>query len=537
MAVSPQWSPKWWHNAVVYQIYPRSWSDADADGIGDFDGITSRLDHFTETLPIDAVWVAPLYPSPHADFGYDVSDYCAVDPMYGDLDAFDRFLGAAHARNLKVIVDWVPNHTSDAHPWFVESRRSKSSAKRDWYIWRDGDGSTPPNNWVSVFGGPAWTFDEDSGQWYLHSFLSRQPDLNWRNPDVEEAMLDTLRFWLERGVDGFRIDVAQRCMKDPALRDNPPAAGGVEGAYKPDPAYVAFDHIYDKAHPDIHRLFKRIRRTVDEYEEIRPRFVVGEIHEYDWNVWASYYGWELDELHMPFNFAMLPTGMDPEGIRRAVEGLEAALPTGAWPNWVLGNHDEPRIATRYGWEQSKAAAVLLLTLRGTPTIYYGDEIGMLQVPIPDEAQQDPWGVQRPGFGRDGCRTPMQWSAGPAAGFSGGEPWLPVHEHHRINVADELGDPASHLSIHQRVLQARRASPALRLGAIAFLSGWQEPNPLVYERTHETERVIVAMNLSDTAATASIGCEGEIIAGTDPGRWDTSIGPDVELEAWEAVVIR
>lgn len=530
-------APKWWHHAVVYQIYPRSWADGNGDGIGDFDGITSRLDYLVETLPVDAIWVSPFYPSPQADFGYDVADYCDVDPMYGDLAAFDRFLSAAHDRDLKVIIDWVPNHTSVAHPWFIDSRSSKDAPRRDWYIWRDGTGDQPPNNWVSVFGGPAWTFDEHSGQWYLHSFLAAQPDLNWRNPEVVEAMLDTLRFWLERGVDGFRIDVAQRCMKDPALRDNPPARSLSADGYKLDPEYEAFDHIYDKAHPDIHRLFKRIRQTVDGFEEHRPRFLVGEIHEYDWDVWASYYGWELDELHMPYNFAMLPTGMDAEGIRRAVEGLEAALPTGAWPNWVMGNHDEPRMATRYGWEQSKAAAILLLTLRGMPTIYYGDELGMLQAPIPDSEQQDPWGRQRPGFGRDGCRTPMQWSSDPAAGFTRGRPWLPVHHQETLNVSTESGQDDSHLGIHRRMLLARRQSDALRLGDIRFISGWATPNPLVFERFCGDDRAIVALNLSGGNESVDLGVRGTVVAGTEPRRWDCMVGPELTLGPWEAVVIR
>lgn len=528
---------KWWQQAVIYQIYPRSWADGNGDGIGDFDGITSRLDHLVDTLGVDAVWVSPFYPSPQADFGYDVADYCDVDPMFGDLASFDRFLQAAHERGLAVIIDWVPNHTSDVHPWFVESRSSLRSERRDWYVWRDGGpGGMPPNNWVSVFGGPAWTFDPASGQWYLHSFLSSQPDLNWRNPAVEAAMLETLRFWLDRGVDGFRIDVAQRCLKDPLFRDNPPATLVPSEGYKLDPEYVTHDHIRDLAHPDIHGLFKRIRRVVDGYADVADRFVVGEIHEYDWKVWGSYYGWELDELHMPYNFAMLPAGVDPKRIRRAVEGMEAALPTGAWPNWVMGNHDEPRVASRYGWEQSKAAAVLLLTLRGTPTVYYGDEIGMLQVPVPDDQQQDPWGRNRPGFGRDGCRTPMQWEGGAHAGFSETEPWLPVHEHQSISVAVELGDPSSHLSLYRRLLAARRAHQALQLGSIGFLSGWDPVNPLVFERRLGDERVVVAANLSAKAEPCFIDDAMKVIAGTDPARWDGPAGPELTLGPWEAVVL-
>jgi glycosidase len=533
---------QWWQTGVVYQIYPRSWADGNGDGIGDFLGITGRLDYLVDVLGVDAVWVSPFYPSPQADFGYDVSDYCDVDPMFGDLDAFDHFLVEAHARGLKVIVDWVPNHTSDRHPWFVESRANVDSARRDWYVWRDGrpDGLAP-NNWVSMFGGPAWTFDEHSQQWYLHSFLPEQPDLNWRNPEVEAAMFDTLRFWLDRGVDGFRIDVAQRCLKDPLLRDNPPAASPPGDVYKLNHEHAEFEHIYDVAHPDIHGLFKRIRRLVDGYDGVSPRFLVGEIHEYEWRIWSSYYGWDLDELHMPFNFVLLPTGMDPVGIRRAVEGLEASLPTGGWPNWVIGNHDEPRVATRYGWEQSRAAAMLLLTLRGTPTIYYGDELGMLDLHIPPEEQQDPWGRSMPPFGRDGCRTPMQWDAGPHGGFSPpgtDKTWLPLNYHDRLNVATEMGDPDSHLALYRRLLQTRRHSQALQVGDISFLSTWEQPNPIAYRRRHGSEEHVVVLNLSPEAVDVRLeGAAGRtVVVGTQFGREGEKVEPGATMRPWEGWVL-
>ena len=523
MVTEPQ-TTEWWRSAVFYQIYPRSWADSNGDGIGDFDGMTDRLGYLRDVLRVNAVWVSPFYPSPQADFGYDVSDYCDVDPMFGDLAAFDRFLSAAHDLDLKVVVDWVPNHTSNQHPWFSDGD------KRDWYVWRNGP--EIPNNWVSVFGGPAWSRGPDGDAWYLHSFLPEQPDLNWRNPAVESAMFETLEFWLDRGVDGFRIDVAHRCMKDPLLRDNPPAVEPATG-YKINPEYAAFEHIHDLAHPDIHGLFRRIRTLVDSYPG--DKVLIGEIHEYDWRVWASYYGRDLDELHLPFNFSLLPAGVDPDAIMRAIEGLEAAIPTGAWPNWVLGNHDEPRIATRLGHEQSKAAAVLLLTLRGTPTIYYGDELGFPEAQIGAGAVRDPWGLRMPGFGRDGCRTPMQWDAGPNAGFAPpeAEPWLPVG-HHAQSVATQLSRPDSHLNLYRRLLDVRRAAPALMEGSVRLLSQWGRPNPLTFERWFGDDRVAVVANLSEEPVTTDLA--GTVLAGTDPHRWDSRLEGSTMLAPWEAVVL-
>ena len=327
----------WWQTAVIYQIYPRSFQDTTGDGVGDLAGIIERLDYLAVTLGVDAIWLSPFFPSPMKDFGYDVSDYCDVEPLFGDLATFDRLVAEAHRRDIKVIIDWVPNHTSDQHPWFVESRSSRTNPKRDWYVWRDGkpDGARP-NNWAADFGGDSWEWDESTGQYYLHSFLKEQPDLNWRNPEVEEAMLDTLRFWLDRGVDGFRIDVAHRIMKDPDLSDNPPVAGDQTGLR----AYETQRHINDRGHPDVHEAFRRIREVLDEYRP--PRFSVGEIHEYDWATWASYYGKNLDGLHMPFNFAILETPWTAGAIRALVEKVEEVVPVGAWPNYVLGNHDETR---------------------------------------------------------------------------------------------------------------------------------------------------------------------------------------------------
>ncbi len=527
----------WWQAGVIYQIYPRSWVDADGDGVGDLVGIISRLDYLDDILGVDCVWLSPFYPSPQADFGYDVSDFCDVDPMYGTLEDFDRLVDEAHHRGLRVIIDFVPNHTSDRHPWFLDSRRALDSPRRDWYVWRDPTPrGRPPNNWVSNFGGPAWTFDEATGQYYLHSFLAEQPDLNWRNPEVERSMLEVLTFWMDHGVDGFRIDVAHRIAKDPLLRDNPTADVPSDG-YKINPEFAAQRHVHDMADPDIHPLFRKIRRVVDGHPGGRERYTVGEIHEYDWHRWASYYGEDLDELHQPYNFALLPAGLDPARIREAVAGIEEALPPGAWPSWVLGNHDEPRIVTRFGWEASKAAAVLLLTLRGTPTIYQGDEIGMEDLVIPAHRQQDPWGRRMPGFGRDGCRTPMQWTPDRHAGFSPPDTpstWLPVHpDYPRRNVAAELDDPDSHLNLYRRLLAVRRARRSLALGDIELLGS--DANPLIYRRHLVGETPLwVALNLSDRDVELTPPRPGRVLVATDRRREGRPTPP--VLRAWEAIVV-
>ncbi|RPI20325.1 MAG: alpha-amylase, partial [Actinobacteria bacterium] len=361
--------PPWWQTAVIYQIYPRSFADADGDGIGDLPGILSRIDYLAHTLQVDAIWLSPFYPSPQKDYGYDVSDYTDVNPEYGTLDDFERLVAASHERGIRVIIDYVPNHSSDRHPWFVESRSSSDNPKRDWYVWRDPapDGG-PPNNWLSLFGGSAWAWDEATGQYYLHSFLEEQPDLNWRNPAVRAAMHDVLRFWLDRGVDGFRIDVAHFIAKDPEFRDNPPAPpDDDQGPFQRLDEYRAQLHPHDKGHPDVHQYFREIRSVLDDYGD---RYSVGEIHEFDWQTWAGFYG-KGDELHHVFDFSLIHTPWKAPAIRSLIDAQEAAIPDGAWPNHVLGNHDEPRIAFRRGQPAARVAAVLLLTTRGTPTLYYG----------------------------------------------------------------------------------------------------------------------------------------------------------------------
>ena len=522
----------WWQRGVIYQVYPRSFQDSNGDGIGDIPGIISRLGYLAD-LGVDAIWLSPHYPSPQDDFGYDVADYVDVDPMYGTLADFNELVKEAHSLDLKVIVDYVPNHSSSQHPWFIESASSLTNPKRDWYLWRDAkpDGSLP-NNWVSLFGGSGWEKDEKTGQYYFHSFLASQPDLNWRNPELVRAMLDVLRFWMDRGVDGFRIDVAQKCMKDPLLRDNPPAKAIDPTAYKFNAEWAATEHVYDTADPDIHLLFRKWRAVLDEYPE---RFSIGEIHEWDWDQWASYFG-DGKELHMPFNFAPLPAGVDPDKLRDIITSMERSLPEGGWPNWVFGNHDERRMATRLGWKESGAMAVLLLTLRGTPTIYYGDEIGMVEADIPPERQLDPYGRRVPGQGRDGCRTPMQWSAAAHAGFSSPateSTWLPVHpDHLHTNVETELNDPGSRLALYRRLLRLRRANPALHSGAVEVLPSVSEV--VAYRRSHpEGEPFVIAANLSSRNVKYAV--DGEVVVSTNHELEGRPHGG--ELEPWEALVVR
>jgi alpha-glucosidase len=468
----------WWESAVFYQVYPRSFADSNGDGVGDLEGIRARLDHL-EWLGVDAIWICPFYRSPMTDFGYDVVDYCDVDPLFGALDDFDRLLDGAHARGIRVIVDWVPNHTSDQHPWFVEARASRESAKRDWYIWRDGP--SRPNNWKAAFGGDTWTWDEATAQWYLHLFLPTQPDLNWRNPEVREAMHDVLRFWLDRGVDGFRIDVVQGLTKDPAFPDDPP------GQILP--------HSAVNDCPDTHPVLRALRTLVDGYEG--DRLLVGEVYLLSTAAVATYFG-AGDELHLAFDFTPLYAPWDAKAWRRRIHEAETELGSlGAWPTWTLSNHDNPRHRTRYGGTEARAraAAVLLLTMRGAPFLYYGEELGLEDATVAPERVVDPGG-------RDGCRSPMPWDGSAGHGWEGAEPWLPwAPEPEARNVASLRADETSILHLYRRILAARRASPALRSGALDDIS---PPGPvLAYERAQGDDRRAVLVNFATEPAGVTL----------------------------------
>lgn len=497
----------WWQSTVVYQIYPRSFQDTTGNGIGDLPGITRRLDYLADTLGIGAIWISPFYKSPMADFGYDVADYTSIDPMFGTMNDFDELLEGVNAKGMKLIIDWVPNHSSDEHPWFVESRSSRDNPKRDWYTWRDPkpDGS-PPNNWVSAFTGPAWSFDETTGQYYLCSFTKKQADLNWRNPEVQEAMFSDLSFWLDRGVDGIRIDVAHFVMKDPELRDNPLVEGSPKVNTKDHGEYDLYEHLYDKGHPDNHAMHRDVRALLDSYQP--ERFSVGEIYIADWDEWASYYG-ELDELHMPFNFSLLWTPWTADAISEQVNATEAAVPEGGWPSYVLGNHDNSRIATRFGEEEMPIAAMLLLTLRGAPTLYYGDELAIPERDIPPEHQLDPHGQLLAGAGRDGCRTPMQWDDSSEAGFSpagADAPWLPLTDDWpERNVARHLEDPRSLLNLYRSLLAYRKSSAALQ--AADYRQVDAPTGCFAYTRG----AVTVALNFTDTEL--ELGFSGRVALST------------------------
>jgi alpha-glucosidase len=478
---------RWWQSAVLYQIYPRSFQDSDDNGVGDLKGILERLPYLVD-LGVEALWMCPVFPSPMADFGYDISNYTDIAPLFGSLEDFDTLVAAAHRSGLRVVLDLVPNHTSDRHPWFADSRRSREDPWRDWYIWRDPapDGG-PPNNWLSEFGGSAWQFDGSTGQYYYHAFLAAQPDLNWRNEKVRAAIDDVMRFWLRRGVDGFRVDAIWHLIKDAEFRDNPPNPAFVPGR----PPHEQLLPLYTTDRPEVHDLIAELRRVIDECDD---RVLIGEIYLPIERL-VAYYGAGLRGAHLPFNFALLFTPWKARDIDRLIAEYEAALPSGGWPNWVLGNHDRPRLASRIGRDQARIAAMLLLTLRGTPTIYYGDEIGMSQVAISPARVQDPFEKNVPGIGvgRDGCRTPMQWTAGRNAGFSIGEPWLPLSaDFRRVNVETQRADPASILNLYRRLIALRRSSPALTAGAYRPLAA--QGDLLLYRREHPDGRVTVALNL-------------------------------------------
>ena len=463
----------WWQTGVIYQIYPMSFADANGDGIGDLRGIIDRLDHLNDGTPgslgVDAIWLSPVYPSPRRDFGYDVSDYCDIDPTFGTLDEFDELVSEGHRRGIRVIMDLVLNHTSDQHPWFLESRSSRDSLKRDWYIWADGrEPGKPPNNWRSAFGGSAWTWDQATEQWYMHGFLPEQPDVNWRNPQVKAAMFDVVRFWLDRGVDGFRLDVVNHYFKDDLLSDNPP---GDMFALNP---YRRQRHIYDKDRAELHRTLEELRALLDGYAD---RMSVGEVFSDRLaEVAASLYGRENRALHLAFNLEFADCPWDPAAFQEEIKRWEGALPEGGWPCYTLSNHDRVRHYTRYAAgkesaQRAKVAAGMLLTLRGTPFLYYGEEIGMRQTSIPRREIQDPpgrryWPIYK---GRDGCRTPMQWNGRANAGFTTGQPWLRVNRDHvDRNVETQALDPRSLLGHYRQLIWLRKATPALLHGSLALL---------------------------------------------------------------------
>jgi alpha-glucosidase len=522
----------WWRDAVIYQIYPRSFADSNGDGVGDLPGITNHLDYLAE-LGVDALWLSPFYPSPMADFGYDVANHTDVDPLFGTLPDFDELLAAAHARNLRVIIDWVPNHTSHEHPWFVESSSSRSSPRRDWYVWRDSaaDGG-PPNNWQSQFPrvGSAWTWHESSGQWYLHSYLPEQPDLDWDNPAVVSEMCDVLRFWLRRGMDGFRIDIAHRLGKDPALTNNPALIN------EPDARYAGLR--FDEDHPSALDRLRTIRSVIDEFEH---RLIVGEVYLLNQRRLAAYVNGG-DGLHLAHNFTFLRLPWDSQAFRQTIAELDGLLEPTAWPAWCLGNHDHDRIATRYdqgghGGQRARLAALLLLTLRGTPFVYQGDELGLPNSEIPPGLASDI-------HDRDPVRGPMPWRppsvAGAGAGFSNAAPWLPVAGAAEIlNVDTQAGDPLSMLSFVRQLTRLRRRRESLRGGQMRLLGSKSEV--LEYVRASGSDRLAIALNFGTNAAPLqtipALAGSGGVELSTVPAR---ALGPqplrELSLAPLEGIVL-
>jgi len=470
----------WWRDGVVYQIYPRSFADSNHDGIGDLNGITAKLDYLVE-LGIDAIWLSPIFTSPDVDFGYDTSDYMGIDSKFGTMADFDNLLREAHQRHIHVILDMVLNHSSDQHPWFIESKKSKDNPYRDWYLWRDRS-----NNWQSIFGGGGWEFDETTDEYYFHMFYKQQPDINWRNPAVQKEMLGVLKFWLDKEVDGFRFDVFNVYFKKADFEDNPPKFG-IRG-------FDRIEHVNDMDQPEMMPVLADFRSLTDSYEE---RFMVGETFCGGAEKAALYCG--ANKLHEAFNFEFLNCHWRPDEFLNSIQKWENTIPEDAYPNYVLNNHDSKRSATRFGKGEDdnrlKMAAALLLTLRGTPFLYYGEEIGMRDIRLDRNQIQDPVGKHFWPFyvGRDGCRAPMQWDASKFAGFSRDKPWLPLHPDYMVrNVLAQREDPDSLFHFYRRLIKLRKEQPALRGGI--FLSLTFEPRSiLAYLRQKGDDTLLVAMN--------------------------------------------
>ena len=525
----------WWQRGVIYQIYPRSFQDSNGDGIGDLAGIIRRLDYL-RWLGVDAIWLSPVYSSPMADFGYDVSDYTGIDPMFGTQADFDFLLAETHRRDMKLIMDFVPNHTSDQHPWFLDARASRNSPKRDWYIWQDpAPGGGPPNNWLSEFGGAAWTQekagDDASGQYYYHAYLPQQPDLNWRNPEVRDAVHTAMRFWLDRGIDGFRLDTIHHLFEDPDFRDNPPNPDFRAGLTPT----LAFTRSRQVDLPEVQEVIAGFRRVADSYD---ARVLVGEAYLPLEKVVAYYGTPERPGVHLPFNFHLIGATWKASFIADLIARYDGLLPPGCWPNWVLGNHDCARVASRVDPANAPLAAMLLLTLRGTPTLYYGDELGLTDVQIPPERVRDPWELRVPGFGfgRDPVRTPMPWQNLAHGGFTddGIEPWLPLGEDVADkNVETQRRNPRSLLRLTRDLIALRCRTPALAVGGYGIIESRGEV--LVYERSRGDQRVMVFLNFAATTGSTP-QLRGTIVLSTSGERGGEAVENLLCLRPHEGLIV-
>jgi alpha-glucosidase len=520
----------WWQDGVLYQVYPRSFRDANGDGVGDLRGVIEHLDHL-EWLGVDGIWLNPITRSPNADWGYDVSDFTDVAPDLGTLDDVDALVAEAGRRGIRILLDLVPNHTSDRHPWFLDARSSRTAPHRDWYVWADRKpGGSPPNNWVSVFGGPAWTFDEATGQCYLHNFLPEQPDLNWWNDEVREAFDGILRFWFDRGVAGFRIDVANAIVKDRALRDNLP----VTEDDHPRVRALGQRQVFNMHRPEVHEVLRRWRAVAQSYAP--PRILVGETWTFDLEGLSAYYGASEDELHLAFNFPFALADLEPKALRTVVEETEAQLGLRGWPVWTASNHDIGRLATRWcdGDERKiRVSLLLLLTLRGTPFLYAGDEIGLPDGVLARAELRDPVGIRHwpANRGRDGCRTPMPWDASEGAGFTrrGVEPWLPITRPPGGSVAEQRADPGSILSFTRSLIALRRRRWDLAHGTYETLPA--PDGTWAYRRGAAT---VVVLSFDERE---SVPCPaGRVLAATEPGLVGSEVADRLDLGAWQAAVI-
>jgi alpha-glucosidase len=522
---------RWWHGGVFYQIYPRSYADSNGDGAGDLPGIISRLDYLTE-LGIAGIWLSPITVSPDRDWGYDVADYRAVDPDFGTLDDVATLVAEAAKRGIRILLDLVPNHTSDAHPWFVDARSGRDATHRDWYVWADpAPGGGPPNNWVSVFGGSAWELDRASGQYFLHNFELEQPDLNWWSEEVRHAFDEIVRYWWDRGIAGFRIDVCNMMIKDAELRNNPPAT-------EDDPLdqqFMGVKAVYNTDRPEAHDILRRWRAISDGYEP--PRLLIGETNVEQLPTLMQFYGNGRDELHGGFNFLFLNAALDAAAMRAIVEEVEATLPEGAWPIWTGSNHDVSRLATRWAGgdpARVRCALLILLTLRGTPFLYQGDEIGLTDGPIEKSDLRDAVGIRYWPYykGRDAERTPMPWSNTPGGGFTGAgvRTWLPMADPSQCNVADQEDDPDSVLAFTRRAIARRAASDDLAVGL--YRSQPSPPGTWVFERGRGT---VVALNMSDSAQQLD-GLAGSIVLATDRSLEGSTVEGGLVLAPWSGVVV-
>ncbi|WP_137936051.1 alpha-glucosidase [Chitinivorax sp. B] len=525
----------WWRGGVIYQIYPRSFADSNNDGVGDLPGIVEKLP-YVASLGVDAIWISPFFKSPMKDFGYDVSDYCDVDPLFGNLADFDRLIATAHALGLKVVIDQVLSHTADQHPWFKECRQSRTNPKADWYVWADANpDGTPPTNWLSVFGGSAWQWDARRKQYYLHNFLQSQPDLNFHNPDVQDAILATIRFWLARGVDGFRFDACNFHFHDKQLRNNPPAANRDSMTVSAENPYGFQRHLYDKTQPENLAFLQRVRALLDEYGAAS----VGEVGDDDSLTVMAAYTNGGDKLHMAYSFNLLTQDGSPAYIRKQVEELEAKIGDG-WGCWSIGNHDVQRVMTRWGkgetnTDLSKMLLAMETSLRGSVCLYQGEELALTEANIPFELLQDPYGITFwPEFkGRDGCRTPMPWQqSADNGGFSTVSPWLPVPSEHRARAVDvQEKDATSPLHFFRAFLRWRKTQPLLLDGAIRFVE--TQPEVLAFERNQGGNALLVCFNFSAQPQHVAIPADMTLAPIEGHGFTSRIDGRSIELPAYSA----